>query len=289
MTAPVEIVVKKLAKANIAAFNVKKNDGKVTFQVRDETVKKVFAIFSHPCYNVKERRKSRKHGWFAFACNRCGLFIGGALFLCAVVLSNSFVFKITVTGSGSYLESEVLSIMQGAGVRCGAFFKGLDKPLAQSRIMALPNVTFCSIEKRGSAVIVDVQIDEEHTLTADYKPLVSDADGVVRNLVVVCGTAEAQVGQTVKRGDSLIGAYTENAEGELISSLAVGYAELVCRTVVSVNADEDSEKNAEYALSAPLLYAEEVLEKSYVVKNSGEGVVYEVTFSYLHTVSINMD
>jgi hypothetical protein len=153
--------------------------------------------------------------------------------------------------------------------------------------MALPNVTFCTITRNGSAIIVDVQTDEESSSSTDYSPLVSDKSGLLKNLVVVCGTAEAQEGSVVTVGQTLIGAYKYSADRK-IDCLAVGFAEIECTQTLTIFADCESEQNTADALNAPLLYTDNVTSKSYCVKASGEGVVYEVTFSYLHTLSINL-
>lgn len=283
-----ETALKKLSKANIEVFNLKKSGSQLLFGVRDINIKKVFAIFAHPCYNVSIQRKSHKNAFVSFTFNRFGLLIGGAIFLTAVALSNQFIFKISVTGSGSYLTNDVLAIMRSEGVSCGSFYKGMDKPLIQSRIMSLPSVTFCSVSKQGSVIIVDVQVDEEHSQTAKYTPLKSGACGVVRSIVAICGTAEAEVGQTVDVGTTLIGAYELNADGVGRECLAVGYAQIEISAHVNVAAEEDNEKNLSNALSSVLLYSDEIVSREYSVKTTSDGVIYEIDFKYLQTYQINM-
>lgn len=289
VTTTTETALKKLSKANIAVFNLKKRGATLLFGVHDANIKKVFAIFAHPCYNVNVKRKSDKNSLISFALNRIGILLGCALFAVAIALSDGFIFKISVTGSGSYLKNEVLAIMQAAGVRSGAFYKGLDKPLVLSRIMSLPQVTFCSVSKQGSVVIVDVQVDEEHTQSARYSPLKCDVSGIVRSVVAICGTAEVAVGQSVSVGDTLIGAYEADSEGASLGCLVVGYVQIEASAQISCAAAEDNEQNAAAALSSVLLYSDELVSRDYTVKRTAEGVVYEINFTYLHTLSVNME
>lgn len=289
VTASPETALKKLAKANIAVFNTKKRGSAFLFCVRDVNVKKVFAIFSHPCYNINVYNKSRKNSALAFAANRFGLFIGGAVFLAAVVLSDAFVFRIRVTGSGSYLSGEVLSIMRSEGVSAGSFYKGMDKPLVQARIMALPSVTFCSVSKQGSVIVIDVETDEENSSVADYKPLVSGVEGTVVSIVAICGTAEVAAGQKVERGTTLIGAYSAGNDGSTAGCLAVGYARIEVGAHIICAADEDSEENARAALASVFLYSDEITGRSYKVRTTAEGVAYEIDFTYIYTASINIE
>lgn len=289
VTAPPETALKKLSKAKIDVFNVKKDGRRVLFSVRDNYIKKVFAIFSHPCYNINIESKSRKNAFLSFALNRVGLFIGGAVFLAAVALSDGFIFKISVTGSGNYLKSEVLSIASESGAAVGAYYGRLDKPLIISRIMALPQVTFCSVEKRGSVLIVDVQTDEENYSALNADALRSDVSGTVISVVAICGTPAAAEGSAVSSGDILIYPYSTAADGSQKKCAAVGYARILVNAALSYPADEESEQNAQAALSAAKLYSDEIVDSRYTVKRTAEGVVYQVTFSYVRTLSINME
>lgn len=225
----------------------------------------------------------------SFIANRFGVLVGCALFAAVLVLSDSFIFKISVTGSGSYLENDVLSVLRSAGVESCSFYRGMDKPLVQSRIMSLPSVTFCSVVKRGSVILVDVQVDEENSSVARHTPLKSDVTGTLRSLVVICGTAEAEVGQRIEAGTTLIGAYTLSDDGASRPCLAVGYAELEVSAHTSYAADADNERNTKAALSSVLLYSSEILSREYAVKTTAEGVVYEIDFTYLYRISVNLE
>lgn len=289
VTAPTETVLKKLSRAQIAAFSLKKDGRRVLFCVRDNNIKKVFAIFTHPCYNVRIERKSPKNALLSFVANRLGLIIGSALFIAAVVLSNGLIFKISVTGSGSYLFSEVTSIASSAGASVGSFFVSLDKPLIISQVMALPQVTFCSVEKRGSVLIVDVQTDEEDFSSLSSGALKSDVNGTVLSIVAVCGTSAVSQGTAVCAGDVLISPYAAAEDGSAKKCTAVGYARILVKANISYPADGESESNAQSALDSTKLYSDEVVASSYTVRHTAEGVVYEVSFDYVRTLTINME
>lgn len=289
VTATVETVLKKLAKANIPVFSIKKRENRLCFKVDSTNVKKVFAIFAHPCYNINVSKHSPKNRAARFVLNRTGVLVGAVFFLAAAVFSQNFVFRIDVTGSGSYLRGEIIAVVNSLGVKSGAFYRGFDQPRALSAIMALPDVTFCTIEKRGSILVIDVQTDGQSGVVSDYRDLKSDVAGKVRSIVAVCGTPLVSEGDSVGAGDGLIGAYFVNAAGERESCLAVGYAHLECSAVNFYAADCESEENASAALSSVSLYAENILSRSYKVGRADGKVVYEVTFTYLHTVKINIE
>lgn len=185
-----ETALRKLKKAQIAAYACKKQGAYFIFRVKDKDIEKVFAIFDKPCYNIKVDKKSYATRFFNFICLRAGLVAGALLFIAAAFIANSFVLKIEVSGSGSYLESEVRRIVLEEGAGEFKPFSAFNGSSATGRILSLPQVTFCNIQKKGSVLVVDVQVDEEHYGSVVRDDLKSDCDGVVRRVVAVCGTEE---------------------------------------------------------------------------------------------------
>ncbi len=288
VTATAETALKKLKKADIGVYDCKKTGARFIFSVKDNHIKKVFAIFSKPCYNVCVTGISRRKRLLKALTTRIGLLIGAFLFVAIAAISDSFIFKITVSGSGSYLSPEVKRIVYESGVKEYSLFSSFDAPAATGKILALPHVTFCNIEKHGSILYVDVRVNEEHSGTTLRTPLVSDCKGVVKNIVAICGTAAVAVGDEVNSGDTLIAAYTYAGETR-VESLAVGYAEIECSAQAEYFADSESEENLQAAYGSVLLYGEEILTRSHTVRPSDGGVLYVIDFTYLHKLIINME
>ena len=288
ITATAELALKKLKKAEIGVYDCKKDGARFIFSVKDKHLKKVFAIFSKPCYNISVTGKSRRKTFFTSALNRLGLIIGVFAFTCAAVLSNSFIFKIKVSGSGSYLSPEVKRIVYEAGAKEFKLYSGFDAPLATGKILALPQVTFCNIEKRGSILHVDVEVDEELGLSAKQTPLISDCKGVIKKITAICGTPQFSAGDKVEVGDELISAYTFVGETKQ-SCLAVGYVEIECKGHAEYFAEAETDESLKDAYSSILLEGDEILTRTHTVKEADGGVVYVIDFTYLHKLSINME
>ena len=287
MISTAEAALRKLKKAEIPVFDCRKQGAEFIFSVKDKDTEKVFAIFSKPCYNVKVIRNSRKGKFLGFMKNRAGLLVGALMFVALAFAANTYVLKIEVSGSGKYLEPEVRRIVLEEGAGEFKPFSSLNMSVATGRILSLPQVTFCNIEKRGSVLIVDVQVDGEHDKTADLQPLYSDRNGVVKNIVAVCGTPVVSAGDTVKRGEALICPYAV-AGDKTVDCIAAGYAELECHgswEYFSYKEDEESLKNAYASL---LLEDDEIISRSHTVKPTDGGVLYVLEFTYLHKLSINL-
>ena len=282
-----ETALKKLKNANVGVYNCKKDGAKFIFSIKDKDAQKVFAIFSKPCYNISVSGSRRKNALFR-ATARIGLIIGALFFVCIAWIANSFIFKIEVSGSGSYLYADVKSIIYELGFSEFKAYKKLDTAKAEGKILSLPSVTFCNIEKHGSTLKIDVQVDEELNSTANRQSLKADRGGVVKNIVAICGTAAVSVNSTVNAGDTLIHAYTLVGE-QKSDCIAVGYAEIECRGTYEYSAPKESEEAQKAAYSKANLYAENILSRTHTVKTEGEGVVYLIEFTYLQKLSINME
>lgn len=282
-----EAAIRKLKKAEIAVWNCRKEGARFLFSVKDKDVKKVFAIFIKPCYNMKVIRQGRVRRFLGTLALRAGLVAGAAIFCAAAVFANTLVLKIEVEGNGSYLEPEIRSIVYDEGAREFAPFSSFNKSLATGRILALPQVTFCHIDKRGSVLVVSVYTDTEHYETVSYEPLVSDVAGKVVNVVAVCGTAQVSAGDAVRKGDVLIAPYTMSGEARM-DCLAAGYARIEVSGTAEYFAATESDQSLKDAYSSLLLEGEEVLSRTYTVRQVEDGVVYVIDFTYLHKLSINL-
>lgn len=289
VTATPEVALKKLAKHNIPVYNLKKHGAKLCFGVNNEYIKKVFAIFKHPCYNTVIRRKSVKMRLQAFVKNRFAILIGSLAFLAVIAFSQQVVLKVKITGNAGYLSPRIMQIARECGVREFSFCKSFDKPLLSSRVLALDGVEFCSVQRQGSFIIIDVHASQNEVLQSSYSPLKASQSGVIHAITPICGTAEKSVGDAVAQGEILIGAYEMDPNGQRIDCLAVGFAEIEVEGSLTLFYDCESEKNTASALSAPSLYSDRVIDKSYTVKNCQGGVEYEVLFTYLVTDTINIE
>ncbi|MGN1060882.1 MAG: sporulation protein YqfD [Candidatus Coproplasma sp.] len=289
VTARTEVALKKLAKAQIPVGAVKIDGTKVRFSVNREYIQKVFAIFKHPCYNTVIRRKSAKMRIEDFLKRRFGVIAGIVIFLACCFLSQSLVLKVSVTGNAQYLTEQVLTIAEECGVKVFTSCSKLDKPLLSSRVTSLENVEFCSVTRRGWALIIDVHAQAQAENKVNYSPFKAERAGTITKLTVLCGTPERAVGDKVDIGDVLIANYELNSEGDKVKCFAAGYAEMEVCGSISLFYESESEENEKSALSATALYSDRVTNKSLKVTPCDGGFYYNVEFTYLHTQAWNID
>lgn len=287
VTSTAEGALKKLKRANIAVFNCKKRGADFIFCVKDKDVKKAFAIFAKPCYNIRIERNSAKNRILSYALARVGIIAGAIIFAVAAFISNFYILRIEVVGSGHYLEGSIREIMLAEGAKEGKPFSALDTPLLTGKILALPQVTFCNLSKRGSVLSVNVEVDNSYSPSSSRKALIADVGGTVINIVAICGTAAVQAGDRVERGDTLIFAYAIINE-EKVEGIAAGYAEIEYVQTREYFAPDESEQSIKEAYAACLIEGETILSRSHKIYPSAEGVLVEIEVRYLHTISLNL-
>lgn len=287
VTSTAEAALKKLKRAEIAVFNCKKRGADFIFCVKDKDIKKAFAIFAKPCYNIRIEKNSTKNRILSYALARAGIIVGALFFAVAAFVSNFYILRIEVVGSGYYLEGSIREIMLAEGAEEGKLFSALDTPLITGKILALPQVTFCNLSKRGSVLSVNVEVDKSYSPSSSRKALIADVGGTVVNIVAICGTAAVQAGARVERGDTLIFAYTLINE-EKVESIAAGYAEIEYVKNYEYLATDESEQSIKEAYAACLIEGETILSRSHKTFSSADGVRVEIEVHYLHRISINL-
>ena len=149
---------------------------------------------------------------------RWGFLSGMALALLAVTLLSQFVLTVEVTGNETVPSAVILSELQRLGVRPGVYGPGLDRvELANRAMMALPQLSFLSINRTGTRIEVVVREEQPAPeLLAEDTPadVVAGADGIILDIHTAAGAARFEDGDTVRRGEILISGDVELAKPE---------------------------------------------------------------------------
>lgn len=199
-------VVDRLAREGIKLYSVKRvQKNGISLQVERKDSKKAFAILRSSCYNVKKVRPRGLSRAKVFFVRHAGLIAGAAVFLVCILLAQTRVLSVRVTGSGAYLKPQVERILSENGV--GRFSALPSKTAAVSAaVLALPRVSFCSLSMSGGILTVNVEVsDDDAKIT--FAPLLAPVSGTVQELVVVRGTPLVSVGDAVEEGAPVVGDY----------------------------------------------------------------------------------
>lgn len=193
--------------AVLSARRIEKNGLKITVNANER--KKAFTILQGSCYNIKKCRPAGVLRLAQRVSRAAGAFVGALAVLPCVLFLQGRVLRIEVTGSGAYLEPEIMAVLSAKDV---GYFSAMPAPNAVvPEILSLPRVHFCSVKGENGILTVRVEVGDETSPLA-ARPLLSPAKGTVEELTVLRGTPLAQVGDSVERGQEIVGDYVLRGE-----------------------------------------------------------------------------
>ncbi len=139
---------------------------------------------------------------------RWGFVVGVALCFLAVSFLSRFVLVIEVTGNETVPTAVILSQLQRAGVRPGAYGPAIpQKEAANIALLGLPELSYLAINIYGTrAEVVVHEAEKKPELLDENVPtdVVAEADGIIEDIQADTGRAMFQNGDIVAKGEVLI-------------------------------------------------------------------------------------
>ena len=164
--------------------------------------------------------------WFLRYKRRYGLLLGMVLGLILLFLSEMFIWKLTVSGSVTVPESEIISVLQEHGISVGAFIPDIDPDRNANEILLTEHrISSLALNIHGThleAVILERTPTPDITDTAGYYNVIATHDGTVVDIDAYDGTPEVKSGDTVFAGQLLINSFMERRNGTFCPTHARG-------------------------------------------------------------------
>lgn len=139
---------------------------------------------------------------------RWGFVAGVALCFFAVSFLSRFLLVIEVTGNETVPTAVILSQLQRAGVRPGAYGPAIpEKEAANAALLGLPELSYLAINIYGTRAEVVVHEAEKKPELLDAgipTDVVAEADGIIEDIQADSGRAMFQDGDIVAKGEVLI-------------------------------------------------------------------------------------
>lgn len=183
-----------------------------------------FAICREMCYNYSVDGVFGLLGLAKAALKRAGSLLAALLVLVAAVWLNGRITSVSVLGADEAISDAIEAKLSDRGI--GRLTPKVDGLAKRVREIALESddIADCSVEIRGTRLVLTVRERESATFPNDFaEEVVSGYDAVVTKVVVRHGTAKVKVGQTVKRGQTLIEGVSYSTSGEpLMKTRAAG-------------------------------------------------------------------
>ncbi len=147
---------------------------------------------------------------------RPGLFLGGLLYLGLMLLLPCFVWSVEIPEANPVQAAQIRSILADEGVGVGTFAPSVDFRRLKYRLMLEDDdVSFVSVNMQGSRAVVAVHFAKPAPEISDKTPcnIVASRDGQIVSILVRNGIRCVQKGQTVQKGDLLVGGLVDTRLG----------------------------------------------------------------------------
>lgn len=173
---------------------------------------------------------------------RIGLLYGAVFAVCFLSIMSTMIWSINVNGNNAVTEQQIIEALAQAGVKHGTFRKSVDAVSVRFYVMEkLPEISYITLNVLGSCLEVKVAEQADAPRLSDTSvpcDVVSRFDGQIAALEVYHGTALHKKGEAVRKGEALVGGFTELTNGAVKFRHAEAYA--VLRTDITVSTVTDA-------------------------------------------------
>ncbi len=196
----------------------------MSFCVAKKHRDKTFAILEKLCYNYIVEERTDASALCKLLLKRAGLIAGAVVFSAALWLCFGLVWRVDVAGNEKVDTLTIERALKENGVTLGKPRGKLDRDALRNAVNSIDGVLESSVEIFGGTVKVTVveTTDFEPPETQEFSDITSDYDAEITRIIASAGTAEVTVGSRVFKGETLIGAYVKDAEGNVTRAEAKG-------------------------------------------------------------------
>ena len=200
--------------SRVARFkNVEHKDGFLTFEASQKQRGEIIALLDNLCYTHNIVGTKGVLNSLLTVLKRAGLVVGLFCAVGAFLMYPHLVLSIEYNGVS---DKKVQDVLAQFGVEQGVFLWHLDEESVESKLLSLEGISFASVEKLGTRVYVRVVHETlPHMSAGTMGNAIASKDGVVTRVIVYSGTAEVVVGDTVEKGQVLIGDYYIKGEDKI--------------------------------------------------------------------------
>ena len=256
----------RLKRAGIPVYNAKKvKKNQILFCVNTKDTEKVFAIYPNVCYNnsvyssytVKKMGAEGALKYVEWAKRRVGLLLGGLLCITMVLVSEPLVFEIEFKGTDIYAREALIALEEAGITRFSPYVEGKED-LICSKLLTLSGVEFCSVEKVGHRVVVELQTSPFPQNAIDKNAMQAKHSGEIIAMTVLRGTPLKKIGDTVHAGEILVGNWFNTEQGGQVRVEIIARVRIACAWEGRVDAQSTEEAFAKAYVLLELDDLEEV-------------------------------
>lgn len=285
----------KLQRAQIPVFKVKKRQkNQILLSVNGKDAEKVFAIYPKVCYNRRVHSSYVTHdlgaegvlGLAEFMKKRAGFLLGAVAFVAITLFADTFVFGIKIVGAQEY-SREVRQTLAEYGVTPFSRYEDKNTDLAIAKLLSLDGVEYCSVQKSGLQVVVEIRTSPFRSPRREKGAMLSKCTGTLLSLTVLQGTPLKKVGDKVCVGEPIVGGYFCTESGAYKEVCPVARASVACAYETEVSFEEVADEKEAFARALFLAGLEDTDCVTGVKTEKGEKA-FHVKIEFVAIARINM-
>lgn len=283
----------RLRRAGIPLYHIQKTQKDcIRLKVERKDLPKVFALYPKLLEGQSgySAYKVQKLGGVGLAravdfCKRRVSFILGALLFCILTLvADGFVFGVEIVGAKEY-KREVMQALEENGITLNSSYKKGKEDLVTAKLLTLDFVEFCSVQKVGNWVRVEIRTSPFSLNVLQKGSMVAKHSGEIVSLTVLKGTAVKKVGDGIERGETLVQNALTTQEGEQVRVEVIARARISCvYECMHEGAKNEEQAFGEAYLALALGEKDEIIQKEITQTENG----FYVKIKYLVTESMNL-
>ncbi|MBR2646343.1 MAG: sporulation protein YqfD [Clostridia bacterium] len=283
----------RLKRAEIDLFDVQKpRKNQILFSVNRKDSEKVFAIYPNVCYNkgVYSAYTAKKMGAVGLAAHierlkkRLGLVFGAALFAIALFVSDGLVLGIQCIGTDVYAREARAALWEN-GVRTFAPYRADKADAICARLIALGDVEYCSVKKKGFYVQVEMRLSPFAKNTFLQGDMQAKHTGTVVGITVLRGTPTKKIGDEVRQGDTLVEGCFYTQDGGQVRVEAIAKAAIACVYESEIAATEEQEAFAKAYLHLQISDGDKITKKT-ITQTSEHTFCVAIEYTAIETFNL---
>ncbi len=282
----------RLKRAGIALYEIKKIDKHtLRLAVRVKDAERVFAIYPkaggaesvYTAYSIRSLGRTGVGRCLDFCKNRVGILLGALLFCGTLAYADGLVLGVEFSESAVY-QREAYALLEEYGITPFSRYQVGNEDLICSKLLSLDGVEFCSVKKSGLRVVVEIRLGDAPRAPYQTGDMQATRTGVVLSITALKGTPQKKAGDSVQAGETLVGGWMENGEGERTETAVIARASIACTYERVVEANSEKEAFAVAYLDGRLEDGAEITDVFVEKRENG----YAVRIAYTAIESMNL-
>ena len=277
----------RLRREKIPLYRVQKTaNDRILFSVRRQDRERVLTLYPQTgehAYRVRHVATEGVGKYLSTARKRIGLVLGGALCVALVMVSQSLVLAVDLVGSECY-KRDALQVLDEVGIRKFSPYKKGQEDMVCAKLLALDGVEFCALKKTGNRLAVEIRLSPFPTIKTERGNMQAKHEGTLQAMTVLRGTPLKKVGDSVRKGETLVGDYFTTEDGGQVRVEIIARVCIACVWDGEIEAESEEEAFAKAYLALGLTNLDTLQETK--IENNGKTYRVQMTYQAIETINL---